>query len=134
MKSANFAKKQWFVVKKRCALFDLFCFPKTQLKIKTNNRIWKITKKYIFSCQIVCIRIGIQSDKKRKMTPILIQPRDEGTSRIVKGHQQRKEAFMVPWMPCSIMASSIYLGTFEQARNPSVIETLGITHVLSIGR
>ena len=88
----------------------------------------------MFSCQIVCIRIGIQSDKKRKMTPILIQPRDEGTSRIVKGHQQRKEAFMVPWMPCSIMASSIYLGTFEQARNPSVIETLGITHVLSIGR
>jgi len=62
-----------------------------------------------------------------------LKPRDEGTSRIVKGHQQRKEAFMVPWMPCSIMASSIYLGTFEQARNPSVIETLGITHVLSIG-
>ena len=115
-------------------LFDLFCFPKTQLKIKTNNRKWKITKKYIFSCQIVCIWIGIHSDEKRKMTPILIQPRDEGTSRIVKGHQQRKEAFMVPWMPCSIMASSIYLGTFEQARNPSVIETLGITHVLSIGR
>ena len=115
-------------------LFDLFCFPKTQLKIKTNNRKWKIAKKYIFSYQIVCIWIGIHSDEKRKMTPILIQPRDEGTSRIVKGHQQRKEAFMVPWMPCSIMASSIYLGTFEQARNPSVIETLGITHVLSIGR
>ena len=52
----------------------------------------------------------------------------------LKSIEQQREAFLVPWMPCSIMASSIYLGTLDQAQNPAVIHSLGITHILSIGR
>jgi hypothetical protein len=54
-----------------------------------------------------------------------------GKSSIVK---RSREALLVPWMPCSILGGSIYLGSLEQVRNPIVIRGLGITHVVSIGR
>ena len=44
------------------------------------------------------------------------------------------EASSVPWMPCSVVGSSIFLGSLEQARNPEVIKDLRITHIVSIGR
>ena len=47
---------------------------------------------------------------------------------------QNHEVSSVPWMPCSVLGSSIFLGSLEQARNPTVIKDLRLTHIVSIGR
>jgi len=53
---------------------------------------------------------------------------------IIPAKNHKLESISVPWMPCSVMASSLFLGSLEQARNPKVIKSLGITHIVSIGR
>ena len=50
------------------------------------------------------------------------------------GNKKAVEALSVPWMPCSVVSNSIFLGSLEQARNPAVIKSLDITHIVSIGR
>lgn len=57
-----------------------------------------------------------------------------GVIRNGKTSQNNYEASSVPWMPCSVLGASIFLGNLDQARNPTVIKDLGITHIVSIGR
>ena len=58
-----------------------------------------------------------------------------GTNHSVMGNNRKaEEALAVPWMPCSVYTNSIFLGSLEQARNPEVIKSLDITHIVSIGR
>ena len=40
----------------------------------------------------------------------------------------------IAWQPSMILEKRIYLGSTEQASNPHVMHTLGITHVLSTSR
>ena len=57
-----------------------------------------------------------------------------GNNTNTEHNRKAEEALAVPWMPCSVLANSIFLGSLEQARNPEVIKSLDITHIVSIGR
>jgi len=103
-----------------------------------------ITNLTVARIEVSCILGGIRRVENR--FPHLMSEQDNSKSMSngglhpsksnenIKSIEQQREAFLVPWMPCSIMASSIYLGTLDQAQNPAVIHSLGITHILSIGR
>jgi len=40
----------------------------------------------------------------------------------------------ISWLPSMILEDSLYLGQYDQASNPAIIKSLGITHVLSTSR
>jgi hypothetical protein len=41
---------------------------------------------------------------------------------------------LIPWMPTLVRTPQLFLGRHEQAEERTVVEGLGITHMLSIGR
>lgn len=93
--------------------------------------------------EVSCILGGIQ--RLERLFPHLITNKNNnntakynlvpnGNSATMTTGNKAEEALAVPWMPCSVLANSIFLGSLEQARNPDVIKSLDITHIVSIGR
>ena len=102
---------------------------------------------FFFQVEVSCILGGIQ--RCERLFPHLITHKNHededtakynlvpngGTNHSVMGNNRKaEEALAVPWMPCSVYTNSIFLGSLEQARNPEVIKSLDITHIVSIGR
>jgi hypothetical protein len=73
--------------------------------------------------EVLCILGGIKS----------IQDRFPHLVRSCRDHLENQRV-VIPWMPTLIKTDRLYLGRHEQAEEKSVIDNLGITHVLSIGR
>ena len=90
------------------------------LKISSKDCDYKIYMKKIQNCR---------DEGKNSVETI-----KNGVIRNGKTSQNNYEASSVPWMPCSVLGASIFLGNLDQARNPTVIKDLGITHIVSIGR
>lgn len=44
------------------------------------------------------------------------------------------ERRMIRWHPSMVLANQLYLGTSDQASDPNIIRSLGITHILSTSR
>ena len=104
---------------------------------------------FVIQVEVSCILGGIQ--RCERLFPHLITHKNnnenEDTAKYnlvpngtthnntnTEHNRKAEEALAVPWMPCSVLANSIFLGSLEQARNPEVIKSLDITHIVSIGR
>ena len=80
-------------------------------------------------------RLSLSSTFSISSMSSLSDSRTNSTVSVDKAYDvDRKLSTEIPWMPTLVLGNNVFLGRREQSDDPRVIQSLGITDVVSIGR